>query len=154
MKVSIYSSEKQYHGMQLVDSKPTSESRRLHYERQLLCRQCWRNQHGVGITMVSLHWGTFHKIQNTPMSFKDAKGNPVVWKGMNTYPIQLISTNILRSILRQSDIEWLVECRITIEENSFNVSYQPKDIKHLLHKNNGFFLNPPTWKYTRPCHWT
>ena len=44
------------------------------------------------------------------ISFKDAKGKPVVLKGMNTYPRQVISANNIRSILKHGDIEWDVEC--------------------------------------------
>ena len=44
------------------------------------------------------------------ISFKDAKGKPVVLKGMNTYPSHVISINSMRSILRHGDIEWTVEC--------------------------------------------
>ena len=63
-------------------------------------------------------------------NFKDKwKMKSRVLKGTNTYPRQLIFANSMRSILRHGDIEWAVECYITTEETSFNVSYQPKDIK-------------------------
>ena len=65
------------------------------------------------------------------MSFKDTEGEPVVRKGMNTYPSQVISANIMRSILRHGDIEWDAEFHITNEGTTAKVSYHPKDIKKL-----------------------
>ena len=72
-------------------------------------------------------------------SFKDAEGKLVVLKGMNTYPNQVISANSIRSILRHGDIEWVAEYYITNEGTTSKVSYQPKDIKKLLHKHKGIF---------------
>ena len=36
----------------------------------------------------------------TQISFKDVEGKPMVLKGMNTYPNQVIYANSMRSILR------------------------------------------------------
>ena len=57
---------------------------------------------------------------------------------MKTYANQLIFDNNMRSLLRNGDIEWAVECQITNEGSIVKVSYQPKDIKKLLHNNKGF----------------
>ena len=56
------------------------------------------------------------------ISFKDAEGKPVVLKGMDTYPIQVISAKSIRSIMRYGDIEWDFECHITIEGNTTKFS--------------------------------
>ena len=77
------------------------------------------------------------------ISFKDADGKSIVLKGMNTYPTQLISPNSMRKILRHGDTEWVVECQITNEGTIVKFSYQPKDIKKLMHKHKGVFENLP-----------
>ena len=71
------------------------------------------------------------------MSFKSTKGKPIVLKGINIYPSQLISSNNMRSILRHGDIE----CLITDERTIVKVSYMTKDIKKLFHKHKGGFQN-------------
>ena len=43
------------------------------------------------------------------ISFKDVEGKPVVLKGMNTYPNQVIFVKSMRSVMRHGDIEWAVE---------------------------------------------
>ena len=53
------------------------------------------------------------KYQIPQISFKDYEGKLVVLKGMNTYPIQVISTKSMRSVMRHGDIEWVVEFEIT-----------------------------------------
>ena len=73
------------------------------------------------------------------ISFKDGEGKPIILKGMNTYLSQVISTNSMRSIPRHGDIEWDVGCQITNEGTTVKFSYQPKDIKNMLHNHKGFF---------------
>ena len=57
------------------------------------------------------------------ISFKDAEGKPVVLKGINTYPSQVISTKRMRYVLRHGDIEWVVEFQITTEGTTSKVSF-------------------------------
>ena len=44
---------------------------------------------------------------------------------MKTYPNQLIFDNNMRSLLRNGDIEWAVECQITNEGTIVKIFYQP-----------------------------
>ena len=56
------------------------------------------------------------------ISFKDAEGKPVVLKGINTYPSQVISAKRMRSVMSHRDIEWDVEFQITTEVTTPKVS--------------------------------
>ena len=49
------------------------------------------------------------------ISFKAVEGKPVVLKGINTYPSQVISAKSMRYVMTHGDIEWDVEFQITIE---------------------------------------
>ena len=73
------------------------------------------------------------------ISFKDAKGKPMIVNGMNTYTNQVISSNSMRSILIHGDIEWVTECHISNEGTTAKFFYHTKHIKKLMHKNNGIF---------------
>ena len=72
------------------------------------------------------------------ISFKDAEGNLVVLKGMNTYPSQVISAKSMRSVMLHGDIEWVVEFQITTEGTTTKVSSRPKDIKKICKSIRGF----------------
>ena len=80
------------------------------------------------------------------ISFKDAKGKPVVLKGMNTYPRQVISAKSMIQVMRHGDIEWVVELQITTEGTTAKVFTQPKYIKKLLHKHKRVFEYLPHGK--------
>ena len=54
--------------------------------------------------------------------FKDAEGKPMVLKGMNTYPNQLISAKSMRSVMRHGDIKWAIAFQITTEGTNTKVS--------------------------------
>ena len=49
----------------------------------------------------------FHEIR-----FKNSEGNPILLRGMHTYPNQVVSSHNVRTILRHGDIECTNECLI------------------------------------------
>ena len=56
------------------------------------------------------------------ISFNNAKGKPMVLKGINNYPSQVISAKSMRSVMRHGDIKWEVEFEITTEATTTKVS--------------------------------
>ena len=68
------------------------------------------------------------------MKFKNSEGKPILWRGMHTYPNQVVSSHNMRSILRHGYIEWDFECLITSDKPQLKVSKHPKDIVQWLGK--------------------
>ena len=64
-------------------------------------------------------------------------------RGMHTYPIKVVSSHSMMSILRHGDIEWVVECLITYFEPHFKVSKHPKEIEQLVSKYERDFGDLP-----------
>ena len=56
----------------------------------------------------------------------------MVLRGINTYPSQIISAKSMIFVMRHGDIEWVVECQITIEGTTAKISSRPKDIKKIV----------------------
>ena len=49
------------------------------------------------------------------MEYQGPDGKRVVLRGMNTYPPKPVSSQRMEAVLRQDDIEWAVECLVTLE---------------------------------------
>ena len=77
------------------------------------------------------------------MKFKGSDGRQVVLTGVNTYPKKLLSSHNLRSILKHEDIKWVIECVISSQGSTINISQYPEDIKILLKKYEKIFGNLP-----------
>ena len=56
--------------------------------------------------------------------FKNSEGKPILLRGMHTYRNQVVSSHNMRSILRNGDIKWVVECLITSPKPQLNISNQ------------------------------
>ena len=80
------------------------------------------------------------------MKFQDSTGVLRVVRGQHTYPKQLVNCNRMRSILRNGDIEWAVECYITSPKPKFRVVKHLKEIETLLHKYEKNFRDLPHCK--------
>ena len=68
------------------------------------------------------------------MIFKDSDGKHVVLKGINTYPIQVMTFHSMSYILIHGDIEWVNDCLISSQGSSIDISQHPNDIKQWLKK--------------------
>ena len=77
------------------------------------------------------------------MRFKNSEGKPILLRGMDTYPNQVVSSHSMRSILGHGDIEWIFECLITYSKPHLKVSKHPKEIEQLLSKYERVFGDLP-----------
>ena len=59
-----------------------------------------------------LYYLEYHTVnyQVPEIRFKNLEGKPILLRGMHTYPNQVVSSHIMRTILRHGDIEWHIEC--------------------------------------------
>ena len=62
---------------------------------------------------------------------------------MDTYPNQVVSSHIMRSILRHGDIEWADEFLITSPKTHLHIVKHPKEIEELLSKYEKVFRDFP-----------
>ena len=89
--------------------------------------------------MVVLFRGYIVNYQVPKIRFKNSEGKPILLRGMHTYPNQVVSSHIMRSILRHRDIEWVVECLITSPKPHLKVSKHSNEIEQLFSKYERFF---------------
>ena len=61
--------------------------------------------------------------------FKIFDGKPILLRGMEIYPNQVVSSHSMRYILRYGDIEWVFECLITYSNPHLKVSKHPTEIE-------------------------
>ena len=71
--------------------------------------------------------------------FKYSEGNPILVRGMHTYPNQVVSSHNMRSNLRHGDIEWDAKFLITSPKLNIKVLERLKDIRKLFHKYEKVF---------------
>ena len=64
-------------------------------------------------------------------------------RGMHTYPIKVVSSHSMMSILRHGDIEWVVECLITFPKPHLNIAKHPMKIEKLFSKCEKVFGDLP-----------
>ena len=84
----------------------------------------------LGVQWLCSIGGHTMYYQVPEMRFKNSEGRPILLRGMHTYPHQVVSSHIMRSILRHGDSELVVECLITSPKPHLKVS------KHLKKKKN------------------
>ena len=73
------------------------------------------------------------------MEFQGQDGKRVVFRGMNTYPPKLVSSQRMEIVLIHEDIEWSAECLVTSRKPPDNNSQHPTDIQELLQKHERVF---------------
>ena len=77
------------------------------------------------------------------MEFIGAEGQKVLLRGMNTYPPTAVTSHRLEAVLRQGDIEWVVDCLVTFRKPQDEASQHPADIEALLQKHKTVFRDLP-----------
>ena len=75
--------------------------------------------------------------------FKNSEKKPNLLRGMHTYPNQVVSYHIMKSILRHGDIEWDSKCLITYPKTHLNITKNHKYIEQLLSKYEKVFGDLP-----------
>ena len=73
--------------------------------------------------------------QTMEMEFIGAERQKVVLRGMNTYPPTTVTSHRMEKVIRQGDIEWVVECLFTFRKPLDQATQHPADMEALLQKH-------------------
>jgi hypothetical protein len=77
--------------------------------------------------------------QTMEMEFQGRDGRRVVLRGMNTYPPEVVTAKGMEAVMRQDDIAWIAEFRISVQKPKGREPNFPREIKALLKKHQKVF---------------